>query len=61
MQMRPQLSDPSLGLCQFPLPEDVRGLVEGGLFQAKGEEDTVVSRVQGALTVQVAGFSSHQP
>lgn len=36
MQMRPQLSDPSLGLCQVPLPEDVRGLVEGGLFQAKG-------------------------
>ena len=40
MQMRPQLSDPSLGLCQFPLPEDVRGLVEGGAVSGQGVRRT---------------------
>ena len=32
MQMRPQLSDPSLALGQVPLPEDVRGVGRGGAW-----------------------------
>ena len=34
MQIRPQLSDPSLALGQIPLPENFRGMTGEGLYGA---------------------------
>ena len=36
MQMRPQLSDPSLALGQVPLPEEGRGMGRGGAVWGQG-------------------------